>query len=277
MKYFILLLTFLNLFVSCEKDKNNSDNIIEILDVKEEPEILLDDYISINDNNFNLYTLDDNDIYEDNSFLNNIIISEILLPKDDGYYFTLPLLKTRSSNTYEYIYQNIIINILYYYKGNIDYSEPYAIPNVSYFKYFEDFHNGLITEIPNIVWHQNERLNVFNGFKYGDSFIFLAHEYSGMQLTRLLYLSTKNYYIRIRITTNDNARMLLFDNIYLEAPQYFKLYLDPYDGWIEIAVWENEDSMLRFGNDLINGENNSYTANNWYFKSEEILNKIQYR
>jgi len=275
MKYFILLLTFLNLFVSCEKDKNNSDNILEILDVKEEPEILLDDYISINDNN--VYTLDDNDIYEDNSFLNNIIISEILLPKDDGYYFTLPLLKTRSSNTYEYIYQNIIINILYYYKGNIDYSEPYAIPNVSYFKYFEDFHNGLITEIPNIVWHQIERLNVFNGFKYGDSFIFLAHEYSSMQLTRLLYLSTKNYYIRIRITTNDNARMLLFDNIYLEAPQYFELYSDPYDGGREIAVWENEDSMLRFGNGLINGENNSYTANNWYLKSEEILNKIQYR
>ena len=46
----------------------------------------------------------------------------------------------------------------------------------------------------------------------------------------------------------------------------------------DIIGWDDKNNgMIYFADDLINGQNNSSTATNWFMKTEEILNKINYR
>jgi hypothetical protein len=218
---------------------------------------------------------------KDNNSLNNIIISKIILPKDDGNFITLKL--SDNKGYFDYQFDDLEIYILYYNKDNPTYDDAYDESNISYFQFFEQYNNRIIDEIPEIVWHHNIRFSVINGFKYVDSFMFAVHDFLDKQLTRLVYLSTKNYYIRIRITNNFyNApeREILFDQIYQEVPQYFKIFSSEAIilGRKDVVIWDfDNNGILRFSNDLINGQNKSKITNSWFVKSEEILNKIQYK
>jgi len=216
---------------------------------------------------------------QENNSLNNINISKILLPKEDGNSFIFALSSSGDAQEFEYKYKDFDIFVLYYNKHNFnDWDDIIDVTNIGYFKTFERYNNGLIAEIPSVSWFHNIRLNTFNGYKYADSFMFLTHEPSDMQLTRVLFLTTNNYYIKIMISKDfyrENARMILFKNIYKETPQYFKI-IKYFRIKEDIVVWDNDNAQLRFAEDLITGKNNSSTANLWYMKTEEILNKIKY-
>jgi len=216
-----------------------------------------------------------NGFCQNNNSLNNISISKILLPKDNNSTFTLTL--SKSSGIYTYRYENIEISIIYYNKNNVYKlnDEPYTI---SHIKIFEQYNSGLINEMSGFAWNQNIRLNNYNGFKYGDSFIFSAHDFVYKQLRRMLYLSTNNFYIGIVIEPySTDHQKEIFNAIYREAPQYFEK-ITMGEMRQEFITWDFKNKgAIKFGNDLLTGSNNSNTANLWYNKSEEIINKIYYR
>jgi len=207
----------------------------------------------------------------------NIKISEICLPKDDGTYMKLEL--TGNKGYYKYSYKNLMIDILYYEKKyNGPYDDVYDDVNINYMRLFEQYNNGEIVEMPEIIWHQNIRQNIINDNKYFDAFIFSAHEYTFKNLIRILYLILSDYYIRIRITpVFDNAydREILFENIYEETPQYFNF--DPEITFYgkKVLGWDR-DKAINFGNDLLSGLHGSKIVNSWFNETEEILKMIQY-
>ena len=149
------------------------------------------------------------------------------------------------------------------------------------------FVNGIIEE-PQIVWHQNIRFNNINGVKFADTFIFLAHEFVDKSLIRNIYLTTNDYYIRLMITIHTDTSNLtenkimienLFENIYNETPEYFEIFSDRgIDLGRPIIIWNrNTRGNIRFGDDLLSGQNQSETANSWFRKTEEVLNLMQFR
>jgi hypothetical protein len=216
---------------------------------------------------------------QENNPLNKITIKEISLPKDDGSQFIIKL--TENKYNYEYNYRDLKIGVLYYKKGNYIYDNPpYDNSNIKYMQLFEQFNSKKIGEMPSLIWHQNIRFNNINNYKYADSFIFIAHDYTTKLLIRLLYLTTENYYIRIRITPgftpNDIEYEKIFQEIYQETPQYFRL--DPVIkiNGKEIIVWSQADA-IKFGNDLLAGIHGSKIVNLWFKGTEEILKMIQYK
>jgi hypothetical protein len=214
---------------------------------------------------------------QDNTSLNNITISEIYLPKDDGTCTTLELSNTMGN--YNYKFEDQEIYILYFYKNNTFYDSPYSTFH-DYFRLFEQYNSGIINEMPRIAPLQNTRFNIINNYKFVDAFIFLADEFINKQLTRIVYLMTNNYYIRIRITINlynDMEREKLFEKIYEEVPQYFNLvsYESLFNGR-EIIIWD-KDGVIRFENDLLTGQNKSTIANTWFLETEKFLNNIQFK
>jgi hypothetical protein len=215
--------------------------------------------------------------YQETEPLNSIVVTEISLPKDDNDHFIIKL--TENKEYYEYNYKDLKIDILYYIKDNHIYDDPYDNINIEYMQSFEQHNNGIINEMPEIVWHQNIRYNIINGYKYVDAFIFLAHESTFKNLIRILYFTTKDYYIRIRMTPifdNDYELEILFENIYKETPQYF--IFDPVITFYgkKVLSWGRDDA-LEFGNDLLSGIHGSKIVNIWFTRTEEILNKIQYK
>jgi hypothetical protein len=216
---------------------------------------------------------------QENNSLNNINISRILLPKEDGSSFIFKLSSAGKAQEFEYKYEGFDIFILYYNKHNFkDWDDIIDVTNIGYFKTFEQYNSGLIAEIPSISWFHNIRLNTLNGYKYADSFMFLTHEPSDMQLTRVLFLTTNNYYIKIMISKDfyrEKARFILFKNIYKETPQYFKI-IKYFRTKEDTIVWDDNNGKLRFADDLIAGKNKSKTANLWYQKTKKILNRIKY-
>ena len=69
----------------------------------------------------------------------------------------------------------------------------------------------------------------------------------------------------------------MFDKIFEETPQYFE-----YDPIIKfngknVLGWDNKDSILSFGNDLLSDRHGSKIVNSWFMGTEEIINKIYYK
>jgi hypothetical protein len=216
--------------------------------------------------------------YSQNLPLNNILISEISLPKDDNMYITIGL--DAKNGSYRYRFKNQEVTMVYYNK-NIDpeeFDSPLAEGNIRYFSLIEGINSGEIEKIPRIAWLHNMRFNIINGIKYFDSFMFYADEATDKQLTRVLYFTTENYYIRIMIGIPYNDREELFSEIYGEVPQYFQIVY--YESIIgrnghEFIIWDNESNgKIECANDLLNGINRSRIINQWFRDTEEIVSRI---
>jgi len=215
----------------------------------------------------------------ESSYLNNINISEIILPNDEGNNIELLL-----SNDYEYRYRykNNDITLLIYKKDGIsEIDEFYSKLNIERIISFENLYNRNSEDFPYITWHQNMRFNNIADVQYVDSFIFFAHDEK--QLARLIYTSTSNYLIMIRIAAPVPELMYdVYFDIYQEVKDYFVPYEDPYSNEIikskNIMMWDREnDGMLRFGDDLINGLNESETARLWFANTEDFLERILFK
>jgi len=217
---------------------------------------------------------------QESNYLNNINISEIILPNDDNTYTILEL--TENDGNYQYRYMNNDITVIYYKRDGISkIDEFYSKLNIERIISFENLYNKNSEDFPYITWHQNIRFNSIANVQYVDSFIFLAHDEK--QLARILYTSTNNYLVMIRIAVP--VPELMFDiyyDIYQDANNYFVPYDDPHNNENikskNIMMWDHEnDGMQRFGDDLINGINESETAALWFANTEDFLERIKFR
>ena len=209
--------------------------------------------------------------------LNDITILEILLPQENNTYITVKLNNDRGY--YSYTFNNLDIGIFYNSRFSDLPDGPGRNRFIEIIKLAENLNNGIIEEIPKIIWHQNSRLSTFNGIKCFDTFAFSEHVFTDKQLTRILYLTTDNYYIRISIRLSYSSVQYekLFEKIYEEVPQYFNL--TSYESSFSVRgtiIWD-KDGVIRFGNDLLTGQNNSTIANSWFLETEKFLNNIQFK
>ena len=206
--------------------------------------------------------------------LNNITSSEIILPQENDTYITIAL--NKDMGYYSYTFNNLNISVVYTSRTIDLLDKPYEKRYLEIMTIAENYNNGIIEEIPIISWHQNSRFSNFNGLKYFDTFSFSEHEFTDKQLTRILYITTNNHYIMIRISLPYTyaQRERLFDSIFEEVPQYFRIFSDKHIN-NPIIIWDFENKgNIKCGNDLINGKNESIIINTWFQKTNEIMNRI---
>jgi len=219
---------------------------------------------------------------QESNFLNNINISEIILPGDDNTYTSLSL--TEIYNNYQYRYRNNDVTIEIYKRDSISkIDEFYSKLNVERILSFENLHNKNSDDFPFIHSHQNIRFNNIANILYVDSFMFFFSDEKYM--ARIMYTSTNNYLIMIRIAVPDPEKLFdVYYDIYQEAKDYFVPYENPPPTDNEniksknIMMWDYDNNgMQRFGDDLINGINESETAVLWFADTENFLERIKFR
>jgi hypothetical protein len=121
------------------------------------------------------------------------------------------------------------------------------------------------TEFPQWFFHSILRKRVTNNTTMVEGFMFSAYESVDMMLQRLLYISSANYNILIRV----KGEMADFDSIISEVPEYFE------PAWTGKGFqWKDRESTESFGRALINGNSMSKTATKWYSETEEMIESI---
>ena len=153
--------------------------------------------------------------------------------------------------------------------------------NPQTYRTMEYFVNHRIETLPWIDFTHHRRKNIKNDIRIVDAFMFTAHSIDIFFINRIIYFTTINYDIRIRIEIPDrNFDNLLFRQIIQESPQYFLLSdgaeykgEDPREYHI---IWNIHNNGLdRFAEDLINGIHPSTTFNQWFKETERLLEGLR--
>ena len=208
----------------------------------------------------------DNDKKNINIPMNNTNIKKILF-KNINLFEEIIIEGIKKDFTF--IYKNNIVTITFYGKNNI-FDNPYD-------KHFMESIDGLENCIqdgnenfPIIYFNTNMRKNMKNDIIFIDSFVFSAWDNVDKWLRRIIYFSTNNYNVSIEIRLRDNniqENIGIIKKIIEDDPQYFSSNDDN-------IFWTNGNSLIKFGENILNGTHQSEIVKSWYNDTEYILNGI---
>ena len=208
-----------------------------------------------------------------NGPMNNINITRIILPNNDGGREIIELNDDSGSYTYNFGQNRIYIN---YFKRNVKFDPIFMYQNAYDPDFFESLDRGINKEIidfPHWYFNDNMRKQVINNVIIVDSFKFYAQEHTSQLLYRTLFISTENYNITLAINIPAENIKELYDMIVSEVPEYFIIDLNARHPDF-IVMWRSSDSIVDFGNELINENHKSITATDWYRETERLINGL---
>lgn len=205
--------------------------------------------------------------------MNKINLNEIIIPNKTGRGNIIKI--TGDFKEYEYFYGLSKVSIECFKKNaNLDedftdlqryFPNYYSLMEINLYRNIDDF--------PYDGFYSHKRRNYRNDILFVDSFCFSAHDAYDMYLQRHIFSSTNDYNIKIAIYIPIYGRgeLNLRKILVSEAPEYFS------EEYGDIGWDYNNNAVERFGNDLLNQNNNSSTATKWFRETEEIINGLYIR
>ena len=214
-------------------------------------------------------------IEEINNPMNNLDISKIILKNNLGNDVIFKLNNDSGSHSYNFGMNKVGIN---YFKRDTYFDSAFLYEYGYDLDFFNSLDKGIndgISEFPHWYFHNNIRKEIINNIVLVDAFSFCGADDSIKKLARSIFITTNNYNIIlvIRVTSDDEIKNI-YNNIIFESPEYFIINFDtPYK---EFAImWNDINSIINFGNDLINLNHRSESATEWYNETENILRNLQ--
>jgi hypothetical protein len=214
--------------------------------------------------------------------MNKIDIHELVIPNKSGEDNIIRISGRDGYFTYNYGINKVFVG---FYNRTEEFDSDFMYDNMYYPNLYSlmdvNIYND-IEEFPIIYFNRNRRKNHKNGILFVDSFGFAAHDVSDKGLTRYIFFSTNNYNIKVSIFIPYEQRQDIYNKILSEVPGYFKVRIGDREynynnsnGNEGEIIWDyRNDTIEKFGEDLIKQKNGSITAIEWYQETEEILNRL---